>query len=202
MSVNRSFALCLLFVLAVTSGCVSGPPTRYYALKPGNFTALQTAPAEDFSLGLAAVNIPDLYEAPGIVSRGPGNRVEVASFHVWAGEFGDSIDRLLAVNLMQLTGQSRIWTAPWDNRIRPEYQLRVVVHELVGEIDSGARLHATWTLLGERGSRLLHTRQFQGEAVSTGKGVDGYVGAINKLLNDFSATMAEAVLADINSGSD
>ncbi len=196
MSVSRfATTLWLVTTILCLGGCAGGPPTRYYDLRSGDLEPVAGAgQVSGFSLGLAQVVLPDVYDQPSIVSLEAGNQVALASYHVWAGKFDDSINRLLRVNLARLTGQAQVWTAPWDNRFRPEYQIRVVIHELVGGMTSGARLKATWTLLADQGNRLVGTWQFTASAENKSGNYDGYVAAINSLLDDLSVSMARELV--------
>ena len=197
---SRHFLVFVSVVLAssvlLTVGCSSAPPTQYYQLDSD--TLDQRYSFEDpLSLGIAAVKIPDSLDRIGIVTQSGRNLIQVSSYQIWAGDLEDSMTRVLADAVAQLTGQNSVWAAPWNTRNRPEYQVQVVIETFSGSINGDAELRLSYEIAGEQGRKpLLNSRYHQ--SISAGSDYAGYVAALNQLLLDFADHLAADVAAQIN----
>ena len=140
--------------------------------------------------------MPELLDQPGVVSRKGGTVVNVATYHIWAGELEPAFTRVLAENVARRLEHDSVWPSPWDNRFRPEYQVRIFVDRFSGEINGAVSLNLTWTLLGDYGQELIRTERYRGSMTAEG-GYDGYVNALNQLLAEFSEQLADTMVAQI-----
>lgn len=177
----------LLAALLLT-GCATSQPTHYYDL------AALPAPVvggvnRAVRLGIGPVTLPQVLDQPGVVSRIGVTGVQVASFHIWAGDLEPAFTRTLAASVAQQLQLEQVWPAPWDNRFRPEYQVRVFVERFSGTLNGAVELQLTWSLLGDEGQRLITTKRYHGQRTSQG-GYAGYVDSLNQLLGEFSQHVA------------
>lgn len=186
----------LLSVLAMgIVGCAAQPPTQFYDLTAVTEPATQRLP-HSVSLGIGPVTMPELLDQPGVVSRKGGTVVNVATYHIWAGELEPAFTRVLAENVARRLEHDSVWPSPWDNRFRPEYQVRIFVDRFSGEVNGEVSLNLTWTLLGDYGQELIRTERYRVSMTAEG-GYDGYVNALNQLLAEFSEQLADTMVGQI-----
>lgn len=178
-----------------TIGCAAQTPTQYYDLTAVTEVTTQRLP-QTVSLGIGPVTLPDLLDQPGVVSRKGGTAVNVATYHIWAGELEPACTRVLAGNVARYLDHDSVWPSPWDNRFRPEYQIRIFVDRFSGEVNGEVALNLTWTLLGDYGQEMIRTERYRG-SMAAADGYDGYVNALNLLLAEFSEQLARELAAQV-----
>lgn len=179
--------LCALLV-ALLVGCAAQPETHYYDLVSQS-EASDARLAETVTLGVGPVSLPQMLDRPNIVVRKGGTKVDVANFHIWAGELEPVFTRILAENVSLQLKHDAVWPSPWDNRFRPEYQVRIFVDRFSGELKGPVMLSLSWTLLADYGQRVVTTQRYRSERQSDGS-YQSYVQALNGLLEGFSGELA------------
>lgn len=184
-------AVLIILCSVLLTSCASQPPTYYFDLT-SQATAGDKKISKDVTLGIGPITLPQLLDRPGIVSRHSETGVKVASYHVWAGELEPTFTRVLADSIATRLQHQTVWASPWDNRFRPEYQLRVFVDRFSGEIDGEVQLSLSWTLLSEFGQKVIGTYRYRASVESEG-GHQGYVDALNELLGGFAGEVSEAI---------
>lgn len=190
--------LCALMLSAATllaAGCGSQPPTRYFDLNV-KASELESSIDEHVTLGIGPVDLPKLLDRPGIVSRHHETGVTVAGFHIWADELEAAFTRVLTDTLATNLNHKQLWGYPWDNRFRPEYQLRVFVDRFSGELNGPVEMSLSWTLLRDFGQTAVFTDRYRARLDSTG-GYPGYVNTLNQLLADFANEAANRLAAEL-----
>lgn len=192
-SIKATLLLGLGCVLLIS--CASRTPTQYYDLS-SQATGSDYLISEGITLGVGPVTLPQLLDRPGIVSRHDGTVVNVASYHVWAGELESTFTRVLTDSIATTLKHDKIWASPWDNRFRPEYQLRIFVDRFSGEVDGQVQLNLSWTLLSEYGKSVISTHRYQASLASR-KGYQGYVSTLNQLLADFADQVAHSLVEEL-----
>lgn len=179
-------------VLALLAGCGHVPQTHYYTLSaPPPESALAADPKAP-SLGVGPVGLPPILDHAGIVSQPDATRVTVSTYHLWAGDLTDIVTHVVAERLADLSGNERVEAFPWDNRVRPEYQLKIQLETFAGAIDGLVHLRAVWTLTSDQGQHERLHKRAQFERDSWG-GYAGYVSTLNGLLLE----MADAIHRDM-----
>lgn len=181
---------CLLL-----ASCAAQTPTQYYDLS-SQTSASEHVISRDVTLGIGPVTLPQLLDRPGIVSRHHGTGVNVASYHVWAGKLEPAFTRVLADSIATTLKHDTIWASPWDNRFRPQYQLRLFVDRFSGEINGQVQLSLSWTLLGDYGKSVISTHRYRA-SVESGKGYQGYVDALNELLAGFAGEVSVTLVEEL-----
>lgn len=187
-------ALCAVLV-AFLVGCAAQPATHYYDLvsqSEGSDARL----AESVTLGIGPISLPQILDRPNVVTRQGGTKVEVANFHIWAGELEPVFTRVLAENVSRQLKHDAVWPSPWDNRFRPEYQVRIFVDRFSGELKGPVALSLSWTLLADYGQRVVTTQRYRSVRNSEG-GYQAYVQALNGLLEAFSRELASELAQQI-----
>lgn len=199
MSKPRVFGvMSLLFSVFLLAACSSsGPATRYYSLFPAkSLSASAKVPADvaqTASVGIGPVLLPDFLENPSIIGLTNGTQVKVYSYHAWAGNLKESMIRVLAEDLSQQWQWDAVWGFPWDNRVRPDYQLRIVVDNFAGVRGGRVQLHFKWTLLNKKADKVLLMGKERLSAETGDDSVESYVSVMNQLINDASSVIAPKV---------
>ena len=176
------------FLIAFLAGCAAQPETHYYDLVSQS-EASDARLAESVTLGIGPISLPQMLDRPNIVVRKGGTNVEVANFHIWAGELEPVVTRVLTENISLQLKHDAVWPSPWDNRFRPEYQVRIFVDRFSGELKGPVMLSLSWTLLADYGQRVVTTQRYRSERQSDGS-YQAYVQALNGLLEGFSGELA------------
>ena len=198
---NRPLLVQSVIVLLLLAGCASNSvPTRYYSLAALDTAGSPATPiAANVTLGIGPLEMPETLDRIGIVSIKSGNELNVSTYNIWAGDLRESVLRVLADNISSQLDHDRVWSFPWDNRNRPEYQLRIVIEEFSGQMGKDVSLRAKWTLLGEFGRKELLTRRSSFAQEVEGRSYRSYVAALNTALNNFSGTLATEIATTLAS---
>jgi uncharacterized protein len=193
---KKLIALSVTFCAVLLASCAAQPPTYFYDLT-SQVVETENKLDEKITLGVGPITLPQLLDRPGIVSRHSETGVNVASFHIWAGELEPTFTRVLTDSIATSLQHQTVWASPWDNRFRPEYQLRVFVDRFSGEINGSVQLSLSWSLLGDYGQTVISTHRYRAN-VESGKGYQGYVDALNELLAGFADEVAEGLAEELS----
>lgn len=187
-------ARCLLLSLLLWGLSACSQQTHYYTL---HHTKAARAPLGSyaFSLGIGPVFLPESHNQPGVVSLTDGQEVTVAQYHIWAGYLNQSVTRVLADNLSLLLGADTVWPFPWDNRMRPVRQVRVIIEEMAGQRGKTVALQAKYILTADNGERTLAAERTRIEVPCAGDSYEAYVAALNQALNQLSEQIAKTLVA-------
>jgi uncharacterized protein len=186
---SRWFATLGIAALAV--GCATSPKSSFYILEatvpsPG-------ATASDYSVGIAAVNLPERVDRPQLVLRVGANRVELVEEHRWAEPLRSNLGQVVAENLSRRLGQSRVAAYPHGTTTDPDYWVRIDVQIFESQPGDAATLEALWSVQGTRGGVARTGRTLAREAAAPG--YDALVAAHSHALARLSADIATALLA-------
>ncbi len=189
--------LCLIAaVLVAINGCASsGPATRFYSLFAERDITPIEHQLEDVSIGIGPIVLPDYLDNPSVVSVTRSQRVRIAGYHAWAGSLKESMTRVLADNVSQSLTLDGVWGFPWDNRTRPDYQVRIVVEQFDGVRGGEVQLRAKWTVLNKKADKVLKLGAANLSEKLSSDDVDGYVAGLNRLLNGLSGSITESLSA-------
>ncbi len=149
------------FVLLGLSACSSTPTTeaRYFSLTPIQTTEIIPAVATDLSLGIGPVEIPRMLNRPQIIYRKNNNEILLSEQNQWAGSLREEIQGILIERAMQVSGSQAIMHYPWARDLRPEFEARIRIDRLDGELGKEIILEAHWDLLTQKDKRLITSRK-------------------------------------------
>jgi len=186
--------LFVAFACVMVVSCVSsGPATRYYSLFADTTLQRFTLNDKNVSMGIGPIVIPEYLDNPSVVTLTGSQRIRVAGYDAWAGNIKEAITRVLAHNISTSLAVDDIWAFPWDNRVRPGYQLRVVFEEFGGTPGGYVRLSAKWTLLNQAADSVLLLGSTSLDERTESSDMNSYVTALNRLLNRFSVAVSQDV---------
>ncbi|MFL0800165.1 MAG: PqiC family protein [Agarilytica sp.] len=188
--------LCLVMVVFIgINGCASsGPATQFYSLFSERDIAPTEHSLEDVSIGIGPIILPDYLDNPAVVSVTNSQRVRIAGYHAWAGSLKESMTRVLADNMSQSLALEGVWGFPWDNRTRPDYQVRIVIEQFDGVRGGEVQLRAKWTVLNKKADKALKLGALSLSETTNSNDVNDYIAALNRLLNGLSGSIAESLI--------
>lgn len=191
---------------AIISCSSSGPATSFYSLFPNKSAsdtvfplALSQEEISQVSLGVGPVILPDFIDKPAIVGLTHSSQVKVYGYHAWAGDLKEAIARVIVEDLSNHLQLDSVWAFPWDNRVRPNYQLRIEFENLSGVKGESVELLMKWTLLNKSGDKVLSAGKEKLEQETSSNSMDAYVTAMNDLVNSVAAMIAEKIAPRLSS---
>ena len=159
--------------------------TRFYSL-----SSLPPANASNASLrlGVGPLQIPRLLNRPQIISRKNSNEIKMAEMHQWGGSYEEELMQVMTDNLSALLKTDNIEQYPWKFSFKPNYQIRINIERLDGEIGKSVILKARWRIL--KNNKELMVKQALINTPVQGKNYTDYVKAQSKALETFSRQIA------------
>ncbi len=185
----------LTLVSAACSLGGSGAPTRFYALS-AQTAQVATAPATVgvSEIAVGPINLPDMFARPQIVTRADDSRVELAEFDRWAGDLGDSIQRVLIQNLTARLPGVAVTAWPWSGD-EPQWQLSVNFFRFDGQPGKQARVAGDWRLRAVDGACAPLTQTFDLRPVPGASGYAAYVDSLSAALAQLSQAIGNRLSA-------
>lgn len=187
-----------VFAFNILVGCAGGQTkTHYYALQVGEGVGLERSIPEGRSIGIGPIRLPSELDRQGLVSYTNSGELDVAAFHIWAGELDENLTAVLADAIGRYLGSSDVHGAPWDTRNRPEVQVRLDVYQLGGVLGGAVTMDALITLSTDNGRRKLLTQRIRSEHATSDDGHSAYVAALNAAVQavarDVSTLLADSL---------
>jgi uncharacterized protein len=180
-------------VTVIMAGCTSAP-SRFYTL---NATA-QRASAPDATYGVIVgpVFMPASVDRPQFVVTTSANRVELEEFNRWAAPLGESIERVVSLNLGELLGTSRVVSAPMPD-FGPAYHVTIRFQRFEsvlgeGKSDGAAMVDALWAVSNPAGMNLL-SGHFTTTEPAPGGSFEALAAAHSRALEKLSVEIAAAI---------
>lgn len=152
---NPIAALTIALVMASVSGCASAPPTRFFVLNSvASLDAPQVTP-KAVAVVIRDVRLPQYLERPQLVTRGGDHRIQLADDAQWAGNLQQDMMRVLTENLGHLLKSDRVFSAPHNGPLKPDFRVDVEVMRFEQSADRRVALSARWWLIRGDGNTLL-----------------------------------------------
>jgi uncharacterized lipoprotein YmbA len=192
-------AIVLTVCLALTAGCSSSPPTRFYVLSNLPHTTQPPPSAgQDIAVGVGPLLLPDYLDRPQIVTRTGQNELNLAEFDKWGESVKDNANQVLAENLAVLLPSKKIHTYPWKRSTPVDYQVVVKITRFDHSEGGETALHARWNILNGDGSAELLSRETRYADHPDGTGYAAIVAAMNRAWAQFSRDVANAIRNQAN----
>jgi uncharacterized lipoprotein YmbA len=193
MTTTRRTLAALIVVAAslLNSACSRSPRVTYYTLTPA--TSAQGAPPSPTAPAVAVgpVTIPELVNRPQLVVRQTPNRVDVLESHRWAEPLKSEIPRLMAQNLAQLLGSSRVIAYGQAAGSEPRYRVLVDIIRMEAVPGESVTVEAGWLVRGAASVSREGRGVFR-EKVS-GAGYEPVALALSRALGDLSCEVAKTI---------
>ena len=192
----RLFAI--FTVLTVLGGCTGSKPPNYYVLSslqnPGP-EARTSDTEQDPAIGVGPVKIPQYLDRPEMATRITQNSLQFAEFDKWAEPVEKNLTRVLADNLSALLPSDRVSTYPWPDSVPVQYQITLEIIHLEKMAGEKVILDASWSILGNKGEKLLLMKRSKLIMPVESAGFEGIASAESRAVVDLSREIATAVNA-------
>jgi uncharacterized lipoprotein YmbA len=181
------------FCVVLLAACGSPPKERYYSLSAA---ASAPAPAAGAAASIAVgpVTVPETVDQPQLVALVAANQVAIYEFHRWASPLKGEIARVIAANLAQELGTTRVWSYAQTTLPSPDYQVLVDVQRFDSTLGDAVTIDALWTIRRAAGGAPKTGRSLVREPAS-GAGFDALVAAHRRALAQVSRDIASAIRA-------
>lgn len=150
---SKLIFICIA-ALALSGGCVSSRPSRFYLLHSMAATEApgQKLPAQSsLTIGIGPVLVAKYLDRPQISVRVSDNEICLSEFHRWAEPLENSLTRVFAENLSSLLGTDHFEIFPWKTSAPIDYQVRLMIAQFDGKPGGQAVLKARWSVVGKSG---------------------------------------------------
>jgi len=189
----------MLSLLLFLTGCGS-VPTHYFVLTsttPYADKAVQHA-AGKLSVEINELRLPKYLDRPQIVSHSSANQLKLAEHDQWAGKLRDNMMRMLAKNLSNALGTTRIVIAPY--RPSEASMVRVMVEILRFErmADERVYLDAQWRLTDGRNDRSMVTKISHLQGKNRAEDIAQLVQEMSAVFGQFSLEIATEIQRQVH----
>lgn len=192
----RLTACVLCPLLIVIGGCSRTQTAKFYTLnaltdaQPGT-QAL--ASDQDVAVGLGPIRLPEYLDRPQIVTRVGPNEVRFAEYHRWAGPLAGDLSNILAENLSNSLGSSRVALFPWKSTTPIDCRVEIDITRFDGEPGNSVMLQSQWIVFSKDRKRVLGTKISSLSEPVNGKGYNALVAAQSRALAALGLEIAEAI---------
>lgn len=167
----------------------SSDKTRFYSIAPILQSTTKSSP---LSLGIGPIRIPVLLRRPQIISRISNNELKISEKHHWAGSLREDISQALIDNIANLAGTNNVEKFPWKRNFKPNYQIRVQIEKLDGELGGKVTLKARWWLRKNNASKDAFSQQTTLYVMTKGSDYTSYVAAQSEAILQLSRHITKA----------
>lgn len=147
------------------------------------------------SIGVWQVTLPSLLDRAEMVTRKGQYGIEIADFHKWANGLADNITRVISSELNQRLKTNRAVASPWLAYIKHDYQIRVQIDRLDGELGGEMVMSGVWSLFNAKGRKELLQEAFLFKTTAKGKDYNDMAAAFSNLTTQLSTKMANTIKA-------
>jgi uncharacterized lipoprotein YmbA len=188
---RAALMVAIACVAALTSGCASSPPARFYTI---DATAPPAAAPSTLSVAVGPVTVPAVVDRPEIVVSAGPNELRVDEFNRWASPLQDNLSRAVAENLVALLGTPRVTLFPQPLAKDPDYRVAVEVRTFDSKPGTAAGVDAVWTIRRTKDGTTQTGRTTAREAVAEA-GYDALAAAHSRAIARVCQDIATAILA-------
>jgi uncharacterized lipoprotein YmbA len=127
------------------SACSSSPKTFYYTL---SVAPTPSAPVTSMgtSVIVGPVSLPESVDQALLVVQNGNNQVSMNEFHRWAGSLKGDISRVIAANLANDLGSTRVWSYAQSMQTKADYQVLIDVQSFDARLGEVVVLDVLWTI--------------------------------------------------------
>ena len=179
----------LCVVVALVAACASLPPPKFYTLSR---TPAPGAPPSALSVLVGPVSIPAVVDQPQIVVSISPNQVTLEEFNRWASPLADNISRVVAENLVDLLGTSRVALFQQSLNVDADYRVAIEVQAFESAPGEAATFSAAWLVRRTRDGK-FETGRIAVREPTSDKGFDALAAAHSRALSRLSQDLAGAV---------
>lgn len=189
---NFAFWLSVLSLTLILTGCSRSPRVSFYTLESAAQIDSSATISAVPTIAVGPVTLPDVVDRPQLVMRVAANRVEILESHRWAEPLKSEIPCLIAENIGNLLGSSRVSSYLQNTGSDAEYRLFVDIQRFESLPGEAVTVEAIWSLRHAAGGSPKTGRSLVREPVSA-DGYDPLVAAYSRALLAVSRDLATAI---------
>jgi uncharacterized lipoprotein YmbA len=179
-------------VVLLLAACGSPPKERFYTLAAAESAPAPAAGAAASSIAVGPVTLPEVIDQPQFVVQVSASQVAMYEFHRWANPLKSEIARVIAANLAQEVGTTRVWSYAQTTLPNPDYQVLVDIQRFDSVLGEAVTVDALWTVRRAAGGAPKTGRSLVRQAAA-GAGFDALVAAHSRALARVSRDIAGAI---------
>ncbi|MBW1896025.1 MAG: membrane integrity-associated transporter subunit PqiC [Deltaproteobacteria bacterium] len=194
--IYRPLMLALVALWIALAGCASSPPSRFYMLTPlhgSEEESTQKANERCMLIGVGPIEVPAYLDRPQIITRISQNELDLAEFHKWAEPLKDSLARVLVQNLSTLLCTKGVFSFPWKDATKVDYQITLDVIRFDGSVGGTVSLVAQWSIFDGEGKEMIATGKSYIKEMAEGGDFKALVAAQSLALANLSRQIASAI---------
>ena len=191
---RRAHWIAVVAIAVSLAGCLSSAPaTRLYLLAPVTEPEAAGRAAKPVTLSIREIRLPQYLDRPQIVTRDSGHRLQIAEFDQWGGNLREDMTRILAENLGRLLGSDRVFSAPHNVLLQPDYRVELEVLRFEREPGGQVRLAARWWLARGTDATLLLSREAAFSGTPHADSYDALVAAMSTVYGKLAGAIADSI---------
>lgn len=197
MTTNRQGLICAWCIgIALTGGCGTSKPVRYYALTAVNAQSDGAPPVARASVGITKVALPAYLDRPQIVTGGQGNRLILLDDDRWAEPLTEGCARVLAADLAALLPGHLVRHHGWLDKTQLDYVVTVGIERFERVSGGTVKLVADWSVERRGAQQPARTLRREYVQATDGPSTDALAHAMSAALSGLAGDIA----VEINSG--
>jgi len=98
------------------------------------------------SVIVGPVSLPESVDQALLVVQNGNNQVSMSEFHRWAGSLKGDISRVIAANLANDLGTTRVWSYAQSTQTKADYQVLIDVQSFDARLGEVVVLDVLWTI--------------------------------------------------------
>jgi uncharacterized protein len=191
-----ALGLIMTFTALALVACGSSAPANFYLLQARPATSFQgpaTDAAEEISIGIGPLELPEYLDRPQMVTRSKGNSVKVHEFERWAEPLVEGVSRVVSDNLADLLLSEQIAIHPWHSPLKVDYRLSLTFTRFEGAADGSISLAGRWVFYNTEKNKVILRQPFKLSRTAASQRVEALVDGQNQLLAELCEGIADAV---------
>ncbi len=188
----KSLIMVVLLGLLLTA-CAVTPSPNFYVLEALSQPSVSTTVGKKPLIGIGPLNLPSLLERKQIVTRKENNTIQIAEFDQWAAPLKDNILAVLSKNIAAQQPNMVVKAYPWAVYGEMDYRVIIDISRFDGQLGQTAYLEASWSIMKEKDHSIIRNGQTKLTQVLNDSNYESVVRALNKLLNEFSQQLSQAL---------
>jgi uncharacterized lipoprotein YmbA len=187
----KSGWILILAGLCVLAACQSSPATHYFAMTQIAPTAPRASWSAPVPIRLERVTIPGELDRLEFVRRSSSNRLQIATFDLWAAPLEGMIRRVIAGDLTARLAAGAMASENEPMAGEPRRHLYIDVQEFTGDERGAVTLRAAWLIQTPNAGSQRGTEEI---TVAAGDATaDALAAAMSRALADFTDRIAAAL---------
>ncbi len=175
------------------TACAVTPSPNFYVLEALSQPSVSTTVGKKPLIGIGPLNLPSLLERKQIVTRKENNTIQIAEFDQWAAPLKDNILAVLSKNIAAQQPNMVVKAYPWAVYGEMDYRVIIDISRFDGQLGQTAYLEASWSIMKEKDHSIIRNGQTKLTQVLNDSNYESVVRALNKLLNEFSQQLSQAL---------